>query len=296
MPSTRNVFKRVLPYIALLTVMVLIGVSMYSLVRLSSIFLGIPNKIKRHPKKETNYPRLNVYQKFHQFRQILIAWDDFTKKSNITYWLDAGTLLGCYRDKHWIFHDNDLDVAIPINDYDKLKSHSSSLLSTYAIDVWRKHGHIVAVFYDTISRIKIDVLAYSECDQMFICSSKAQSWYKQFHHLESELLVIGGTKEDGYGESYLKFNKSIIYPLSQCVMDGVITYCPNDTKKLLIQMYVDIRDPCLIEKYSICVLICCIVIILIYWYGYDKLFGKYVMWRNVILKLMGGIITHQLKE
>lgn len=52
--------------------------------------------------------------------EILKEIDKICKKHNITYWLDGGTMLGCARHKGFIPWDDDLDVAVFEEDYERL--------------------------------------------------------------------------------------------------------------------------------------------------------------------------------
>ncbi len=51
--------------------------------------------------------------------RLLDALDKICQKNNLTYWLDFGTLLGAVRTKSFIPWDDDIDVSMPIKDYEK---------------------------------------------------------------------------------------------------------------------------------------------------------------------------------
>ncbi len=53
--------------------------------------------------------------------EILLSFDQLAKRHNLTYWLDHGTLLGAVRHKGFIPWDDDLDISMPREDYEKLK-------------------------------------------------------------------------------------------------------------------------------------------------------------------------------
>lgn len=71
--------------------------------------------------------KLNDDQIKDRLFEILIFFDSFCKKNDLQYTLDAGTLLGAARHKDFIPWDDDIDVAMPFNDYKKLISLSKNI-------------------------------------------------------------------------------------------------------------------------------------------------------------------------
>ncbi len=73
--------------------------------------------IKAFPKAEG---ALREYQLAET--ELLRIFHEVCRKLNLTYWLDWGTLLGAVRHNGFIPWDDDLDVAMPREDYNKAKT------------------------------------------------------------------------------------------------------------------------------------------------------------------------------
>ena len=79
--------------------------------------------------KEINLNELKKIQ-----MEILDNVDSFCKKNKIKYWIDCGTLLGAIRHKGYIPWDDDIDIGMLRDDYDKfLKLYNENNNSRYRL-------------------------------------------------------------------------------------------------------------------------------------------------------------------
>ena len=60
---------------------------------------------------------------------MLVEFDAICKKHNLKYWLDSGTLLGAVRHQGFIPWDDDIDLSMPVEDYNRFKEIATSELS-----------------------------------------------------------------------------------------------------------------------------------------------------------------------
>ena len=61
--------------------------------------------------------------------EMLVEFDAICSKYNLKYWLDSGTLLGAVRHKGFIPWDDDIDLSMPVEDYNKFIEIAENELS-----------------------------------------------------------------------------------------------------------------------------------------------------------------------
>lgn len=106
---------------------------------------------------------------------ILDEVDRFCKQHNINYWLDCGTLLGAIRHEGFIPWDNDLDIGMLREDYDKFCKMYNKFDNTYELHCYENDENFFFPFakiYNTKTvlyepdikgdrlSVNIDVFAY----------------------------------------------------------------------------------------------------------------------------------------
>jgi len=77
---------------------------------------------------ETNIDDYNLPKEFiDEIMLLLENFDNFCTKHNLIYWIDAGTMLGAMRHQGPIPYDNDADVGMLKDDFDKFISLKDEL-------------------------------------------------------------------------------------------------------------------------------------------------------------------------
>lgn len=164
------------------------------------------NDITKLPKAKGN---LRLIQR--SSIAILKRFDEIAKKHNIKYWLDWGTLLGAVRHGGFIPWDDDIDICMEKEEYDKFLPILNEEFSGNGFEV--KTTEITRLFYkDTPTQVDIFVLSKSS----------------------SEMLVH---KSDGPTD--ILFKPSDIYPLKKIKFEGIDFYVPNETEYYLYSLYGD---------------------------------------------------------
>ncbi len=209
--------------------------------------------------------------------EILIAFDGICRKHALTYWLDHGTLLGAVRHEGFIPWDDDLDVTMPREDYEKFLRIAPSELpdelflqtrrtdphhrmffakirkrGTKYIDRWeenRKIGYHQGIFIDIFPVNTIENRGFSQKSYRFLLNfakiSVNRFWVvsplaRFFVRAINRMHRQEGDFVVSGGESMhdvIHLEKSLIFPLRDIVFENHLFPAPKDTDAYLKSIF-----------------------------------------------------------
>lgn len=205
---------------------------------------------------------------------LLRIFHGICEKYNLTYWLDYGTLLGAFRHQGFIPWDDDLDVAMPREDYKRVKQILEKELSAYGFVVNEGEGflrQVLRLIYKN-SVIQLDIWPYDYTDEkdkilmiqkIKLCNSvfwnkfniediqKGNSKINReaFEALKVEIIGKNVLLEDAKyiytGAEAIPyklpnvFERNDVFPLGRIVFENSEFYAPNHTEKYLSLIYKD---------------------------------------------------------
>jgi lipopolysaccharide cholinephosphotransferase len=211
--------------------------------------------------------------------EILLEFDRICKEHDLTYWLDHGTLLGAVRHGGFIPWDDDLDVTMPREDYERFLEIAPSALpaklflqtqqsdpaymnffakirdrnSTF-IDAWEAKRNIR---YHQGIYIDIFPLNFIQNKRWTVLAYKSLVWLSKLLHnryiktktvtsLWVKLLNRFHTPDGAFvvsgGENMhyvIHVDKAIIFPLGQIEFEGYRFPAPKDTDRYLKSIFGD---------------------------------------------------------
>lgn len=83
----------------------------------------------------------------HIMLSILLEFDTLCKEHDLCYWLDHGTLLGAVRHRGFIPWDDDLDVTMPRDDYEKFLQIANKQLPKWLFLQTKRSDSATSVHY-----------------------------------------------------------------------------------------------------------------------------------------------------
>lgn len=194
--------------------------------------------------------------------ELLLVIDKVCQKYCIKYWLDFGTLLGAKRHKGFIPWDDDMDISMSREDYDKFLNEPAQELRDLGFDVSEEVGRIGVGYDDTHTGVWLDIFAkdtfctklpYSEAKPMLI--RQLDNYIHQLDKRKDKtslalrdlrLKCVSGDGGDneimflGVEFDYPKYVIHIpesIFPLSRMQFESYEFYVPNDVDTYLKEIY-----------------------------------------------------------
>ena len=210
---------------------------------------------------------------------ILKRFDEIAKKHNIEYWLDWGTLLGAVRHGGFIPWDDDIDIAMEREDFEKIipilekefENSDYKLLKNGLISLQYKDAPAnidIFPFDKGYSEELIEGKEYKDFQKNMQKIRKFSKKYifktvktekpinnaaiRKIYNMRDSLLLNNKKPikngflfygvETGYssGKAFgLLFKHSDIFPLKKITFEGMEFYVPNDTDYYLYSLYND---------------------------------------------------------
>jgi len=201
---------------------------------------------------------------------LLKAFHEICKQLNLEYWIDSGTLLGMYRHQGFIPWDDDMDVCMSRDDYERALELLPDVCARYGIDVSEFPDYPMACFgigyKHQETGIWLDVFPVDMIEGIDISSSERAilqnlTDYKKYYlkrrkrkTVESiktvknkymhrnlvsgnDTLFYLGVEYDYY--KYILNRKENIYPLKTASFEGTDVTVPNNTEAYLNSIYGD---------------------------------------------------------
>ena len=221
--------------------------------------------IEKFPKAEGDLRKLQLCD-----AQLLKIFDAVCKKHGFSYWLDFGTLLGAVRHKGFIPWDDDLDVSMPREDFEKAMEVLPEEMKTYGIDVvpfdlWPdavfgfsyRHKE-TGIWLDVFPADRYYVEDYS--DEKLSGISKSLQDYQKYYlkkrlkiskqdmfkakdkfvstYSQSTKNTAGYICNDPEFDTWVCLHKiNVVYPLSEISFENFVFYAPGNADLYLKNYY-----------------------------------------------------------
>lgn len=204
---------------------------------------------------------------------ILLKIDEVCQRHGLQYWLDYGTLLGAKRHKGFIPWDDDLDIGMERDDWERLKS---ILEEEFASEGYHYTlCDIIKIHYKN-APVQVDIFAYDRASSSFEPDSPAEhELAKRLHRAHGQLVydfndfvnmfctshtyeerrkmhdcdIMQNRQPEEHGNLFLGFDipasqritlkEDWLYPLSSIEFEGRKFPCPRMVEMVLYCYYRD---------------------------------------------------------
>ena len=154
------------------------------------------NEIEIQNGLDIFYKKYNLPSTFiNEIYLLLKIFHELCEKHNITYWVDSGTLLGCVREQGQIPWDNDADVGMLPEDYEKfldIKNELENEPYNYIVNIHSDGMAKILTYNNCLKNILkeelylpcLDVVVYQKVAKLIVIKNKdlRQSYPKSYHH------------------------------------------------------------------------------------------------------------------
>ena len=137
--------------------------------------------------------------------ELLKNFEKICNQNNLVYWLDFGSLLGAIRHKGFIPWDDDLDVSMPQDSFNKFREIAKNLVPEPVCFIDREPGRMARLQYKKNSKAFIDIYCYFDKNET----------------LQTNLPFVNLN-------SRKPIKKEILLPVQKIEFEGSIYSAPND--------------------------------------------------------------------